>query len=298
MNEQEKESLDELLRYHSGVIGSARLTVLGLKALITAVNEVQAYPDELEELFDEVLEAVRGTRPKLIALIDLLKEFEEEFEPYLGTEDMEEARAQAAWILAQKVTKYEDKRAAVTKHGLDHVANGDSILVHSASSVVTNILLDATRQENKIFRVLVLQLDPVRTPKVAKTLYNEGIPHLVVPMHDLCHYQDQVDKLFIGAMTITPDRKIVAPKGTASVLSICHLAGIKAYLFANTLHYSIGSAASQQILQTDTEMVEAATAYPLRSHSHDLVDLTLFDVVVNEYGVTSFSKQGRENGAG
>ena len=113
MNEQEKESLDELLRYHSGVIGSARLTVLGLKALISAVNQVQAYPDELKELFDEVLDAVRGTRPKLIALIDLLTEFEEEFHPYLESDDMEEARAQAAWILAQKVSKYEEKRSAV-----------------------------------------------------------------------------------------------------------------------------------------------------------------------------------------
>jgi hypothetical protein len=43
-------------------------------------------------------------------------------------------------------------------------------------------------------------------------------------------------------------------------------------------------------------MVEAATHYPLRSHSHDLVDLTLFDVVVNEYGVTSFTLQSQESG--
>jgi translation initiation factor 2B subunit (eIF-2B alpha/beta/delta family) len=298
MNEQEKEGLDELLHYHSGVIGSARLTVLGLKSLISAVNEVKAYPDELKALFDEVLEAVRGTRPKLIALIDLLTEFEEEFKPYLECEDMEVARAHAARILGEKVAVYEGKRAAVTRHGLEHIANGDSILVHSASSVVTNILLDATREQHKIFRVLVLQLDPIRTPQVAQTLYREGIPHLVVPMHDLCHYQDQVDKLFVGALTVTPDRKIIAPKGTASVLAICHLAGIKSYLFANTLHYSRGSSETQQILQTDTEMVEAATHYPLRSHSHDLVDLTLFDIVVNEFGLTSFANQGREEGAG
>ncbi len=298
MNEQEQESLDELLRYHAGVIGSARLTVLGLRALINAVKEVKAYPDEMKELCDEVLDAVRGSRPKLIALIDLLAEFEEEFRPYLDIEDMEETRAQAIRILEEKVARYEGKRAAVTRHGLDHIANGDSILVHSASSVVTNILLDATREQNKIFRVLILQLDPIRTPKVAQTLFREGIPHLVVPMHDLCHYQEQVDKLFVGAQTVTPDRKIIAPKGTASVLSICHLAGIKSYLFANTLHYSKGTAETQQILQTDTEVVEAATQYPLRSHSHDLVDLTLFDVVVNEYGVTSFSTQVQEEGAG
>ena len=296
MIQQEKESLDELLRYHSGVIGSARLTVLGLKSLVSAVRAVKAYPDELKELFDEVLDAVRDTRPRLIALIDLLTEFEEEFEPYLGLEDMELARGHAIRILDEKVALYEGKRAAVTQHGLAHIENGDTIMVHSASSVVTNILLNATREENKIFRVLVLQLDPVRTPQVARVLYREGIPHLIVPMHDLCHYEDEVDKLFIGALTITPDRKIIAPKGTASVISICHLASIKSYLFANTLHYSRKTAAEQRILKTDTEMVEAATHYPLRSHSHDLVDMGLFDVVVNEYGVTSFAIQNQENG--
>ncbi|MFC1791168.1 hypothetical protein ACFL0I_01720 [Gemmatimonadota bacterium] len=291
MIEQDKETLDELLRYHAGVIGSARMTVLGLTSLIGAFRELKAYPDEIAEVFGEVLAAVRASRPKLIALIDLLSEFEVELRPYLECEDMEEARGHVIRLLEEKIEIYKAKVAAVTEHGLEHIENGDTILVHSASSVIINILTEATRRLNKIFRVMVLQLDPVRTPQAAKTLDYEGIPHLIVPMADLCHYQDQVDKLFIGALTVTPDRKMVAPKGTASVLAICHLAGIKSYSFANTLHYSRGVASTQQIHLTETDMVEADTQYQLISHSHDLVDLGLIDVIVNEYGVTSFVGQ-------
>ncbi len=297
MNTQERESLHELLRYHAGAIGAARLTVLGLESLIRAFRELKATPQMMGRLFHEVLSAVRDSRPKLIALIDLLMDFEEEIQPFFREgRDTEEARAKAISLLQERIEMYRGKMAAVTRHGLQHVESGDTILVHSASSVVTNILLEATREENKIFRVLVLQLDPVRTPMVARTLDREGIPHLIVPMHDLCHYQDQVDKLFIGALTVTPDRKIVAPKGTASVLAICHLAGIRSYLFANTLHYSKGGAATQQIHTVRTEMVESATPYQVTSHSHDLVNLSLIDVVVNEYGVTSFSRQASEKG--
>ncbi len=292
MIKQEKETLDELLRYHSNAIGAARLTVLGLKSLVRAFEEVKATPPQMQRLLGEVLEAVQDTRPKLIALIDLLMEFQEEFRSFSQNGDMEEARSQAIRLLNEKITLYESKRAAVTSQGLEHVSDGDTILVHSASSVVTNILIEATRTMHRVFHVLVLQLDPIRTPQVARRLKQEAIPHLIVPMHDLCHYQDEVDKLFIGALTVTPDRKIVAPLGTASVLAICHLAGIRSYLFANTLHYSRGTAATQQIHRQETEVTEAETPFSMLSHSHDLVDLSLFDVIVNEYGVTTF--EGRK----
>lgn len=294
MNTQERETLHELLRYHAGAIGAARLTVLGLESMIRAFEEVRATPQGMARLLDDLLQVVRDTRPKLIALIDLLMEFEVEVEPYFRLGDAEKARHHAIRLLKEKIGLYKEKMGAVTRHGLEHIQDGDTILVHSASSVVTDILIEATPRKRGKFKVLVLQLDPVRTPMVTRALNEEGIPHLIVPMHDLCHYQDEVDKLFIGALTVTPDRKIIAPKGTASVLSICHLAGIRSYLFANTLHYSKGAASTQQIHRTEEDRIEAATAYQMVSHSHDLVDLSLIDVVVNEFGVKSFAGKGPE----
>jgi translation initiation factor 2B subunit (eIF-2B alpha/beta/delta family) len=245
-------------------------------------------------LFDQVLTAVRDTRPKLIALIDLLIMARGELVPHFQSDDAEEVRAHAIRILEDKIALYEARAAAVTRRGLEHVSDGDRILVHSVSSVVTNILVGATRTLGRSFQVLVLQHDPVRTPQVAQSLAEEGIPHRVIPVHDLCHYQHEVDKLFLGALTVTPDRKIIAPVGTASVVSICRLAGIRSYLFANTLHYSTGVASTQQIHLTSTEVEEAESSYELTSHSHDLVDLALIDVIVNEHGVTPLEVIGTE----
>jgi translation initiation factor eIF-2B subunit alpha len=282
---QERESLNELLLYHSHTIGAAQLTLLGLDSLIQAFRELKPSQDDLGFLFQEVQEAIRDSRPKPIPLIRLLRQFEAEFRPFAERSAFEEARTQAIKILAEKKVLYEGKRDLVTQEGLKHLEDGDSIIVHSASSVVTNILLEAAKRTDPNFMVFVLQLDPVRTPQVAGALEAAGIPHLVVPVHDLCHYQGHANKLFIGALTITPDRKVVAPVGTANVLSICQVVGVKSYLFANTLHYSLGIARTQQIDRTDAEVVDPGTRFNVTSHSHDLVNLRLIDVIVNEFGV-------------
>lgn len=282
---QERETLNKLLLYHAHTIGAARLTPLALDALIEAFRGLKPTETGLMDLFEEVREAIRDARPKPIPLIRLLRLFEKEFRPFTETVGFEDQRRMAIQILEEKKAIYLQKRDLVTLQGLKHLEDGDSIIVHSAGSVVTNILVEAARQRDPNFMVFVLQLDPVRTPRVAKALEEGGIPNLIVPVHDLCHYQGQASKIFVGALTITPDRQVVAPVGTANVLSICHLAGVKSFLFANTLHYSLGIARTQQIDRTDFELVDPEAHFSVTSHSHDLVDLRLIDTIVNEYGV-------------
>jgi translation initiation factor 2B subunit (eIF-2B alpha/beta/delta family) len=285
MIRQERETLNELLLYHSHTIGAARLTSLALNSLIHAFRELKPSGAEISSLFEEVREAIRDSRPKPIPLIRLLRLFEREFLPFTETVDFEEQRTVAVRLLEEKRNIYLQKRDLVTLQGLKHLEDGDSIIVHSAGSVVTNILVEASMQRDPNFMVFVLQLDPVRTPRVAARLDEAGIPNLIVPVHDLCHYQGHANKIFVGALTITPDRKVVAPVGTANVLSICHLVGVKSYLFANTLHYSLGIARTQQIERTDFELEDPEATFSVTSHSHDLVDLRLIDTIVNEYGV-------------
>ncbi len=282
---EDRENLNELLLYHSHTIGAARLTPLALDALIEAFRGLKPSKAGLMVLFEEVREAIRDSRPKPIPLIRLLRLFEREFLPFTETVGFEEQRSIAIRILEEKKAIYLQKRDLVTLQGLKHLEAGDSIIVHSAGSVVTNILIEASKLHDANFMVFVLQHDPVRTPQVAGALEEAGIPNLIVPVHDLCHYQGHANKIFVGALTITPDRKVVAPVGTANVLSICHVVGVKSYLFANTLHYSLGIARTQQIDRTDFELLEPETRFSVTSHSHDMVDLRLIDTIVNEYGV-------------
>ncbi len=285
MNPKDKENLYRLFRYHANVIGAARMTVLCLNAIIAALKDLRCESEDIMSLYQELADVVKHSEPKIIPLIHLLEEFEKEVASLAATQADEKLRNTMVRVLSEKIALYEYKAGAVTRHGLKHVENGDSIIVHSASSVVTNILVQASRVKRRRYKVIVLQLDPVRTPQVARALKEADIEHTVVPEYNLSHHLDEANKIFIGALTVTKDKKVVAPVGTANVLGLCHVNKIKSYLFANSLHYSHGLAISQQIHKEKTDMVQANSSYCLTTYSHDLLDLNLIGTVINENGV-------------
>ncbi len=290
MNPKDQENLYRLFRYHANVIGAARMTVMSIKAIINAVQGLKCNRDSLMKMFTELLEVVRISEPKIIPLIHLLIEFEKEIQEYIHIQDHEKLRKTIIRILTEKIDLYEFKANSVTHHGLGHVKDDDTIIVHSASSVVTNILVEAARVTRRKFKVIILQLDPVRTPQLVKSLDETDIDHIVVPIYNLCHHLDEANKIFIGALTITPDNKIIAPVGSSNVLGICHLNGIKSYLFANSLHYSHDIADNQLIHVEQSNIVKMNSSYCLQVYSHDLVDLKLMDVIISEEGLITFEK--------
>ena len=265
-------------------MGTARATLMSLKAFIAALKELRCDRCDFVGLYQELADIIKNTEPKIIPLIHLLEDFEEEMVGFVDA-DLETVRTNAIRILNTKVALFESKAERVTLHGLNHVTDGDVIIVHMASSVVSNILLQAKQTNNRNFRVIALQLDLVRTRQLTNALTQAGIEHLVAPAYNLSHYIEEANKFFIGAVTVTSDRKIVVPVGTANALSLCRTQGIHSYLFANTLHYSHGLSSSQQIHREETDMVQDRVSYKVTTHSHDLVDLDMIDVLIDEDGV-------------
>jgi len=284
MKKLDTENLHRLFRYHGNVQGIARTTVMALRAMIAAIEQLDCEKKDIMECYLELATAIRETEPRIIPLIHMLEQFEAEIEPFLE-EDTETLRATAVKIFKQKIALYESRVELVVRNGLTHVEDKDSIVVHSASSVVNRILIQARQVMLKEINVIVLQLDPVRTPQIALILSEADIPHIVIPEFNLCHYCGQANKIFVGALTITRDHKVVAPVGTANTLSLCKANGIRSYLFANSFHFSHGLAASQRIHTEHTDVAQARSRYRLTTHSHDLVDMDFFDVVVDETGV-------------
>ena len=214
----------------------------------------------------------------------MLEQFEGEMKPFWAKE-IAELKAQAQKILRRKVKLYQSHAERVVRHGIQFIEEGDGIIVHSASSMVTNVLLQAKEVLLKDFSVIVLQLDPVRTPQVALILEEQEIPHTVIPSFNLCHYVEQANKIMLGAVSVTRDLKVVAPVGTSTTLSLCRHNNIKSYLFANSFHFSHGLADAQRIYQTDEKIASSRSSYQLTTHSHDLVDIELIDTLVDEDGI-------------
>ena len=284
MIQSEKENLNALFLYHGNVLGAARTTSLGLNALITAFEQLDCSRDEIIERYQELAEAIKATQPRITPLSHMLEQFEAEMKPFWSAE-LDELKQSAVKILKDKVHLYQAHAERVVRHGIQFIEDGDGIIVHSASSMVTNVLIQAKRVMLKNFSVIVLQLDPVRTPQVAWSLQEEEIPHIVIPAFNLCHYVEQANKLLLGAVSVTRDLKVVAPVGTSTTLSLCRLNSIKSFLFANSFHFSHGLADAQRIYRVDKDIAASRSTYRLTTHSHDLVDINLIDTLVDENGI-------------
>jgi translation initiation factor 2B subunit (eIF-2B alpha/beta/delta family) len=283
MKEKDKEILYKLFRDHEDVRGSSRMAMLALRSFIESINDVRCNASEIKALITELCDAIKHTEPRIVPLIHMIKAFETEVEGHYR-EDLQETKKEAIRILQEKHDLLRSKVEQVIEHGVNLVEDGDTIVVHTASSDVTNMLVRAKEVLKKNFKLIILKQDFVKTKLLVRTLSKAKIDLLVVPEYSLSHYIEKANKLFIGAVSITPDAKVVAAIGTANIVGLCHINKVPVYLFANSLKFSYHPSTSQRIHTKTVPTSQDDVKYMLTTHSHDIVDLKLVDHLVTEDG--------------
>jgi len=188
MKAEEKENLYGLLRDSGDVLGTSRATMVALGAMI---------------------DVVKSSQPKIVPLLQLIREFERESKAYLNA-DLQDRRKQAVEILERKLKSYRASIKRVIETGTPLVQDGEMIVVHMASYMVTNLLIRAKQALKRKFKVIILQQLVVRSKQAINALTDVGIEHIIAPAHDLGHYLESSNKLFAAAATITKDRKVMA----------------------------------------------------------------------------------------
>ncbi len=285
MNNKNKHNMYKLLRNIGDSQGIARTTILSLESFIKAIEELECSEDKALGLYLELAEAIKSSQPKIISLIHLLEFFEKEMEEFIKTKpSMETLKEKTTACIQDQIEMYKSNAEKVTEYGLKFVENGDIILVHSASSVVTKILIRAKKNLNLMFRVIILDHNKDRTRQLVQALQEHDIEHQITRSSDISHYIEMANKMFLGALTITADKKIIAPSGTAGTVSMCHVNNVKVFLFANTLHYSHGTATDQYIYEEESESSLDNAKFPVTTHSHDVINLDMIDHIINESG--------------
>ncbi len=281
MNEQDKTILCRLIRDHEDLVGSSRAAMLALQAFMNSIKELKCPPEQVREQYLELAEAIKNTQPKIVPLIHLIEEFEKEVEAYFGS-DIEQLRSKAVGILKEKTEKLKSKVAKIVQTGLTCIKDGDVIVVHTASADVMNMIAAAKEVMDRNIKVIVLKQDFLKTKKLINILTQAKVEIETIPEFSLSHYIDHANKMFIGALSITHDRKVVCPVGTAGIASLCHFHAIPVFLFANTLKFSHGVSEDQHIHEKKVAQVQESVSYVLTTYSHDLVDLKMVDFLVTE----------------
>lgn len=283
MIEKDLQILYKLIRDHEDVMGASRATMLALESFTRSVEGLKCAPDQVRDLYLELSEAIKNTEPKIVPLIHLIEQFEAEIAPFFGQE-LDTVRDKAVEILGQKLEDIKTRVGKVIEHGLSYIEDDDVILVHTASSDVTNMLVMAREVFQKRFSVFVLKQDFVKTKQLIRALSRAHIDLTVVPEYNLSHCIDKANKMFIGAVSITRDLKVVSAIGTANLVGLCHLSKVPVYLFATTLKISHTESGQHRIHRKLVEKSHDNCSYVLTTHSHDLLDLKFVDYLISEEG--------------
>ena len=283
MNISEREKLYSLFRDHGEALGTNRTTTTVLQSFINAVKLLRCKREYLLVQYAELIEIIKNTEPRIVPLIHLIEQFETEIRAYVDA-GSDEIKNQTIRILKQKIELYESMTEEVILAGREHVLDNDVIITHSASTVVERILVEAKKELNRKFSVLVLKQDFLRTKQMITWLTEANIDHIIVPEYSLSLQLEKATKMFIGAVSFTHDKQAVAVVGTANVVSFCHYNHIPVYLFVKTLKFSHQPCTRQHIYLKVVDMVQDGCVYPLTTHSHDLIDLKLVDHLITENG--------------
>lgn len=284
MNEDDITILCRLMRDHEDLVGASRVSMLGVEAFIKSIGELKTTSDDLRRQFEELTQAIKLTRPRIIPLIHLVEEFETEMAPYYS-EDPATARRKAVEILQDKYEKLRGKVGRIIELGLTCIQDGDVIVMHSASEDVTHMVARARAELDRDIKVIVLKQDFQKTKKLINTLTSANVELETVPEFSLSHSIGRANKLFTCALSITHDLKVVSSVGTANVASLCHFHNVPVYLFINTLKFSHGMSEDQCINEKRVSQVQDQCCYVLTTYSHDMVDIGMIDYLISEEGI-------------
>ena len=275
--------LNRLFREQEDVLGSTQTTITALECLRRSLRLLKCRVEDIPRQIIEVSGAINHTEPRVIPLIHLMERFESEIRPCYG-KDVAEVRQAADRILADNIACIENHRRKLVQYGLSCVADDDVIFLHSVSSTVLRILLEA-KSSGRRFRVIVLKQDIRKTRQVVIPLIRAGVAIRTVPEYSLGHFVEEATRFFLGAISITRDNRVVAAAGTGSIVGMCHLHHVPVYLFIDSLKFSHQNAADQNIHhKTFSQRHDNGWRIEMSTQSHDFFDAALVDHLITETG--------------
>jgi translation initiation factor eIF-2B subunit alpha len=286
MIQSERENLYKLFRDHEEVMGTSRTTVVALQSFMDSIKKLRCADEAFKDLVLELTDVIKNTEPKIIPLIHLIEQFEAEMRPHFG-KPLEQVKALTLETLDSKIQLFTSHLEGVIGHGMRIVQDGDFIIAHSPSVPVRRSLVRAHTDLHRTFKVLVLEQDFIRIKQLIRDLATAGVEHLVIPEYNLSHFLDQATKLFLGAISVTPDSKIVTTVGSANIVGLCHLNHIPVFLLVNSLKFAHQAVSQQHIFKREIEKSREQLTYQQASFSHDMVAFDWIDHVITEQGEIS-----------
>jgi len=285
MSTKDQVVLDSLFRDIVKFYSSSQLSVVTLQAIIESINDLECDEDMFAPQLKEVCKIITDSQPRMFPIDNLIILFEKELEKhdYFKDKDLPTKKSASIEIIKDLIDRLENDMNELANHGLEHIEDGDFIVLHAVEEPVELLMPEAKRM-GKEFEVLILRQEAAKTDQVINIMEKNGIKYTVIPEWDLIHFFDKVNKLFIGAYALTSDGKFVSDSGTSNIVSECHIHELPIYLFSPVLEITPTFSRNQNIYLKEEEKSSSGLDYTLISHSSDIISLDLVDHIITDKG--------------
>ena len=285
MSTKDQIVLDSLFRDIVKFYSSSQVSLVTLQAMIESINDLKCEEDMFGPQLKEVCSIITNSQPRMFPIDNLIILFEKEMEKheYFKGKDIATKKTAAIEIIGDLIIRLEHDMSELANQGLNHIEDGDFIVLHAVEEPVELLMPEAKRM-GKEFEVLILRQDAVKTEQVINVMEQNSIKYTVIPEWDLIHFFGKVSKLFIGAYAITSDGKFVSDSGTSNIVSECHIHKLPIYLFSPILEITPTFSRNQNIYLKEESKSASGLDYTLISHSSDIVSLDLVDHIITDKG--------------
>ena len=259
--------------------------------MIKAVKFLECEDDMFRVQIREVCKIITNSQPRMFPIDNLIILLEHELKKnsYFEDKDISVKKSGTIEIIEDLITRLNYDMRELANQGLDHITDGDFIVLHAVEEPV-ELLLPEAKKMGKEFEVLILRQESVKTNRVIKIMEENQIKFTVIPEWDLIHTFDKVTKLFIGAYAITADGRFVSDSGTSNIVSECYIHKLPIYLFAPILEITPTVSDNQNLYLKEESQYASGVDYTLISHSCDIVNLDLVNHIITDQGEISKEK--------
>ena len=291
MSTIDQKILDSLFRDIVKFYSSSQTSLITLRAIIKAVKFLECEDDMFCVQIREVCKIITNSQPRMFPIDNLIILLEHELKKnsYFEDKNISVKKSGTIEIIEDLITRLNYDMRELANQGLDHITDGDFIVLHAVEEPV-ELLLPEAKKMGKEFEVLILRQESVKTNRVIKIMEENQIKFTVIPEWDLMHTFDKVTKLFIGAYAITADGRFVSDSGTSNIVSECYIHKLPIYLFAPILEITPTVSDNQNLYLKEESQYASGVDYTLISHSCDIVNLDLVNHIITDQGEISKEK--------
>jgi len=289
------DNISHLFMNMEAEVGTRDLAEQVLIALSNAISNIKVNNDqELRKQFTQLLTYIKNTQPRIGLIIDdfyrIWISMNTVRQKHSHVNNTKKTNGLKRTLLRQieKIKKMNrENRKAIITIGQKCIKKGDTILIHSLSHTVLDLLKSTYRKKH--FRCIVAEQEYAKTQEIIHELYKAQIPFRVVPEHMLAHIEELVDKVFLGAVTLNSSYYVVGDIGITSIVSEFY-DKVPIYLFINTRKCSYWKAKNLYHSFKEKQVcshIFRKFIYRRIKFSHDRVPLDHFHYVVTEQKIFS-----------